>query len=343
MGHRVTQAEVARLAATNQTAVSMVLNGTAAGRVAPATIQRVSEALHTSGYLAQRSFRPQQGQVIGIFTYESVFPSVASSFYYPVLTGIEKAAEDRRIDLLLFTSAPHEGGRRRLLDSQLQRVDGCLLLGREVRSEDLALLNRMNYPYVSIGRRDDVGIGPIAYVGADYGGATRQITADIGSLGHRRLVYVSSDPRATSKQDRYTAFRQEARKAALSHQLLRRPGAATEILQAVDETDATCVLIDHAADAEALVRLCRREGRRVGVDLSVVLLHETSRPLAGVELTHFTIPRPDMGRQAFDLLCDLLAAGPSTSHADFQRLFPVGIAMGTTLGPPPNPAPRAVS
>jgi len=335
VGRRVTQAEVARLAGTSQTAVSMVLNGTAAGRVAPATIDRVSAALHSSGYLAQRSFRPpQHPQVIGVFTYESVFPSVASSFYYPVLTGIERAAEERRVDLLLFTSAPHEDGRRRLLDSQLQRVDGCLLLGREVRSDDLALLNRMNYPYVSIGRRDETGIGPVAYVGADYGAATRQITADIASLGHRRLVYVSSDPRATSKQDRYTAFRQEARKAALSHRLLRRPGAATEILGAADETGATCVVIDHAADAEALVRLCRREGRRMGVDLSVVLLHEIARPLAGVELAHFTIPRPDMGRHAFDMLCDLLAAGASAPRTEFQRLFPVGVTLGTTLGPP---------
>ncbi len=331
---RVTQAEVAALAGTSQSTVSLVLNDAATGRVAPETIDRVVAALHTSGYLHQRAKRIDRGRIVGVFTYESVFPSVAADFFHPFLTGLERAAEAAQVDLLLFTSAHVDGRRRQLGADQLQRVDGCVLLGRDIHPEDLAELNRISFPFVSVGRRDDIH-GPIAQVGADYIRATREMTELVLEAGHRTLLYASCGSPAESTRDRHIGFLQGISGSVVSHERLDRASART-VTERIDASGATCVLFDEARDAETFIRLWVRDGRTVGPDLSVVLLHEPIRPLAGINLTHFTMPRIDMGRRALELLLDLLTADPDTPRTDFQHLFPITITQGSSLQPIPG-------
>lgn len=337
---RVTQAQVAALAGTSQSTVSLVLNGAAAGRVAPQTIERVMATLRSSGYLNQRTSwadqkRTDRGRIIGVFTYEPVFPSVAADFFHPFLTGLERAAEAAQVDLLLFTSAHVDGRRRQLGIDQLQRVDGCVLLGRDIHTEDLAELNRSGFPYVSVGRRDAIH-GPVAHVGADYVRATREMTQLVVAAGHRQVLYASCGSPSESTRDRHIGFLQGISGTSVTHERLDRT-PARELLDHVQATRTSCVIFDEARDAEAFIRLAVREGHIIGADLSVVLLHEPIRPLTGIDLTRFAMPRIDMGRRALEVLLELLAADPATARTQFQELFPITITRGTSLGPGPGP------
>lgn len=331
---RVTQAEVAALAGTSQATVSLVLNDSAAGRVAPETVERVVSALRSSGYLRQRSSRLDHGRIVGVFTYETVFPSVAADFFHPFLTGLERAAETAQVDLLLFTSAHVDGHRRRLGEDQLRRVDGCVLLGRDIAPEELAQLNRSRFPYVSLGRRDDVE-GPVAHVGADYVSATRAMTQLVLDAGHRRLIYVGRAATSESVRDRYTGFLQRISDSDATHHRIELT-TDRALLDQVDATGTTCVFFDLARDAGAFIRLCLRQGRTIGEDISVVILDEPFQQLAGIDLTHFSIPRIDMGRRALEVLLDLIAAGPDRPSTDFQELFPITVVSGTSLKPLPG-------
>ncbi len=197
MTTRLTQRDIARLAKVSQTTVSLVLNNrtAASARIPAETRDRVLKVIRETGYVADplaRRLLQQRNQILGVFTYEPVFPSASADFYHPFLSGIEESAEELGCDLLLFTSAPVTDGRRLVFhdNNRLRIADGSLLLGRRIPAEELSRLVAEQYPFVSVGRRDNPVLrdgtpATVPYVGADYTTATATVTERAFQLGHQ--------------------------------------------------------------------------------------------------------------------------------------------------------------
>ncbi|GAA1360198.1 LacI family DNA-binding transcriptional regulator [Catellatospora chokoriensis] len=210
---RVTQQDIARMTGVSQATVSLVLNGRSDAdvKLSAETREKVLRAIAETGYVADpiaRRLAARHNRIIGVFTYEPVFPSANSDFYHPFLVGIEQQAEVLGCDLLLMTSTPVVDGRRRIFhgDNRLRLADGSILLGRTIDRADLARLLAEEIPFVSIGRRDDAG-GPVPYVGADYAAATAEIVRRAVDLGHDRLAYLGLGAGPESWADRGRGFR----------------------------------------------------------------------------------------------------------------------------------------
>src|SRR5512133_2923101 len=93
---RPTLADVARFAGVSRAIVSLVLNAGAGSAAISVEIRdRVLEAARTLNYVPDPAARPFTGdgnRLIGVFTYEDVFPLEQSNFYYEFILGIERAA-----------------------------------------------------------------------------------------------------------------------------------------------------------------------------------------------------------------------------------------------------------
>ncbi|ADB35359.1 transcriptional regulator, LacI family [Kribbella flavida DSM 17836] len=347
---RLTQRDIARLARVSQTTVSLVLNNRsdASARIPAETRDRVLKVIRETGYVADplaRRLLQQRNQILGVFTYESVFPSASADFYHPFLSGIEQCAEERGCDLLLFTSAPVTDGRRRIFheNNRLRLADGALLLGRRIPAEELTRLVAENYPFVSVGRRDTPE--PVPYVGADYVTATATVTAKALALGHERVAFVGPGEGAESSADRLLGFRRIAPRGlhiapgerAAGSPADAGPGAPaadrglSDVLTRLLDADVTAVFVEDLADADALAAAARTRGLRVPGDLSVVALGDASRPVpSDVDYSGFHIPRKEMGRQAVGLLEAIL----SGETAAPQQLLPCELVEGSTLAAP---------
>jgi DNA-binding LacI/PurR family transcriptional regulator len=323
---RVTQQDIARMTGVSQATVSLVLNGRddADVRIAPETRERVLEAIRSTGYVADpiaRRLAARHNKILGVFTYESVFPAGMGDFYHPFLVGIEECAERVGCDLLLFTSAPVVDGRRRIFhqDNRLRLADGCILLGQWLDPAELARLLDEGQPFVSVGRRDDAG-GPVPYVGADYPGATAAQVRAAVELGHRRLVYVGEgDTGPESHADRWRGFVQAA---GPDGRRLAGPD-----LDAIIADERTCVFVEEFADGVALAAQAAERGLRVPEDLSFVALGDPTRSApTDLDFTGFRIPRREMGWQAVEVLSAILEGRPSQ-----QRILPCEPVAGSTL------------
>ncbi|MEV5896169.1 LacI family DNA-binding transcriptional regulator [Nonomuraea fuscirosea] len=327
---RLTQRDIARLAGVSQTTVSLVLNNRAdaESRIPAETRDRVLRVIKETGYVADpaaRRLAAGRNRILGVFTYEPVFPSATGDFFHPFLIGIEECAEQRGCDLLLFTSAPTVGGRKRVYhqDHRLRLADGCVLLGRELDREDLARLVAEGYPFVSVGRRDDAG-GTVPYVGADYPAAVGELVARTRAMGHERVAYLGHGRGPESYVDRYRGYAESV------PELLRLdPGEPAEMAERVLAADVTAVLAEEYADGVALTDVLSRRGVSVPGDLSVVTLGDPTRPApTDVDFTGFRIPRREMGRQAVEDLAELVEGG-----SPVQRLLPCEYTEGATLAP----------
>lgn len=336
---RVTQQDIARMTGVSQSTVSIVLNGRTDGevRIAPETRDRVLRAISDTGYVADpiaRRLAARHNRILGVFTYEPVFPTANGDFYHPFLVGIEEQAEGLGCDLLLLTSTPVIDGRRRLFhdDSRLRLADGCVLLGRSLDPDDLTRLVAGGNAFVSVGRRDDAG-GPVPYVGADYASAVEAVVDRAARLGHTRMVYLGQGGGPESHADRMRGFRAAVDRAGIVG--LHEPTAGrnpADLLDAVLAQGGTAVCAEDHADGVALAEVAGARGLAVPADLSVLSLGDPVRPASPttVDFTGFRIPRRQMGREAVDVLTALIAGAETT----IQRLLDCELVEGATLAPP---------
>lgn len=340
----MTQQDIARMTGVSQATVSLVLNGrTADVRIAPETRERVLRAIRSTGYVADpiaRRLAARHNRILGVFTYEPVFPSGSADFYHPFLVGIEDAAEGLGCDLLLMTSAPVIDGRRRLFheESRLRIADGCVLLGRSLDRGELTRLVADGHPFVSVGRRDDAG-GPVPYVGADYPSATAALVRRAVEAGHRRLAYVgqgdwpgAGEQAPESHADRIRGFRAAVGKAGVAgHHEPVAGRSAAQLLDGLVDAGATAAFVEEYADGVGIAGVARERGLAIPGDLSILALGNPTRPITTeLDLTGFRIPRRQMGWQAVEVLSGLFEGTAGAS----QRLLACEPVDGGTLAPP---------
>lgn len=340
---RMTQRHIAELAGVSQTTVSLVMNGRANEAHIPAeTIQRVLDIVAEAQYVADPAARRLAGatnRIFGIFTYESAFPTETIDFYTPLLTGIEAGAEAAGHDLLMFTSAPVENGRRHLFhpNNRLRLADGCLLLGREMDGDELTRLVQLGFPFVAIGRRETSV--PIPYVGVDYVNATSTLVQRALDLGHRDFFYLHLAGTGESVVDRQTGFFH-----ALMNSTARfgsRAAAAQNLRSAWEEVKVwrpTVLFVEDPVHAETIHDWATAEGMTVPADLSIVVLGEHSRPGSDVDFTRLVPPRVELGFRAVKLLARVVdgATAPDDREepSKEQVMLDCPVHPGATLSAP---------
>lgn len=339
---RPTQADVARLAGVSSAVVSTVLNGNDSGsvRVGVDTVERVRAAVRKLGYVPNpvaRNLAGGRNDILGVFTFESIFPIKQRNFYYPFLVGIEQGAEENGHDLLLFTSAGDPGSRRAIFRhgaNRLQLTDGAVLLGHEPDKRDLRRLHQEGFPFVFVGRRELDG-AELSWVAADYAGGTADVVTFLVELGHRRMAYLGEPDERESIHDRIHGFRTALTALGLdgaNAPLAKLPpnDLTPERIGALLDAGVTAFLLENDAYARSLLAAADALGVSVPGDISFGVLGDPLEPSEPApDWTSFRIPRQEMGRQSLEVLLELL---DDPSLAPIQRTLPCTLSPGASTG-----------
>ncbi len=354
--HRSTQADVAALAGVSQTTVSIVLNGrTPAGvRISDDTRSRVLEALRITGYSANPVAQRLAGgrnQLLGVFTYEKTFPQGGRDFYGAFLNGIEQAAEQLGVDMLLFTSARVVDGRRRLSGDGWQRLgiaDGCLLLGQQEDRDELQHLLDTNYPFVFIGKRESEN-HRLPYVGADYVAATERQIGRLAALGHVDIAYGGPQGEGQPNLDRIAGYLAGMQAHALTPRFVDMRDVDAGAGEMVDR-GLTALLLSPESSPDDVADAIERRGRTVPGDVSIVLTGQPHSPLrGGRRWSGYSVPREEMGARALVLLSRIVhqdavparrgARGRAEARlddVDYRQILPCPDVEGETLSTAPT-------
>lgn len=313
-------------------------------RVSDATRLRVLAAVEELGYvpnLAARSMAGGTNRIIGVFTYEAVFPMGAQNFYHEFLVGIERAVDDAEHNMLLVTGSRRDD-RRSLFPAGvngLRLADGGLLLGRTEDPAEVLRLAREGYPFVFVGERHFPELEP-SFSAADYISGTADLLAHLHAAGHRRIALLNThdDP----VPGRLVGFERGVERLGLPPAdcpaIVCRPTdhrySPEQMLAVVDDLlarDTTAVVAQGGPVTEPLWAAFAERGVVVPRDLSVVSLEGNARTVDGLALTELQVPRHEMGATAVQLLLQLIkdpTAGP------LQRRLACGIRVGETVAAP---------
>jgi DNA-binding LacI/PurR family transcriptional regulator len=342
---KVRISDVAKAAGVSAATVSAVVNNPPGSqiRVGDATRQRIWDAVHALGYVPNpvaRSLAGGKNQIIGIFTYESIFPLEYHNFYYPFLIGLEEEAQARGYDLLLFTSAAPPGGGRSVFRqgaNRLSLADGVIFLGLNENKEELATLVEEGYPIVFIGRRELLR-GELSYTAADYAQATSDVYSHLTGLGHCQIAYLHTSVTNESKVDRLQGYQRSAAANNAGSGLTWRIDSQMALAERLPQWLAQGVTAFMVEDDDLGTRLLAASdalGLTAPKDFSLAVLGDPLSPRdAAPAWTTFRIPRRAMGAGAVQLLLQLLdnpeGSGP------YRQTIACELVPGTTTGPAPT-------
>ncbi len=311
--------DVARLAGVSTATVSAVINDNLGPniRVSPETRQKVLDAIASLGYVANpaaRNLAGGQNRLLGIFTYEAIFPIKFHDFYYPFLLGIEEEAEAQRYNLLLFTSVVDQDGRRSIFHNDtnvLWMADGAVLMGLNENKLELSRLQKEGYPFVFVGRREVPDV-EISFSAADYIRATETLTTLLFQAGHRRLVYFCMTHDIESGRDRETGFCRAHEQNGIP---LAGPGVirihpkdiTPEVVEPLLRDGITGAITENDDLLHYLMVALESLGLSVPEHFSLALLGDPHNPWPEVaRMTRFSIPRREMGIHAVRFLIQRL-------------------------------------
>ncbi|MEH3088524.1 MAG: LacI family DNA-binding transcriptional regulator [Microbacterium arborescens] len=308
----IRQSDVARLAGVSQSAVSRVISGDAA-RIPDETRQRIHEAIAELGYVPNpvaRNLRGSRTQLLGVHTFEPLFPNAREGFYVEFLLGIEQRAEETGHDLVLFSSTGDGAGGRRIYRDETNRLriaDGSVLLGVSPDRDELAKLWREGYPFIHIGRRDVPGAA-IPCIIPDYRAAASEIVERLHALGHRDLVYLRDSIDVEPYEDRRAGYAEAITRLGIADASPGfregRAGVPDEVVAALAAGRCTAAVAESERVAVELRSRLTELGVDIPGDVSVAVLEDTSA--ADLRWDDLRIPRQEIGRLAVDRLIEMV-------------------------------------
>lgn len=306
-----TMVDVARMAGVSISTVSHVLNGTR--NVEPKTRSRVLAAIERTGYRQDtlaRAMRRSKTDSIGLVVSDAGEPAFAEMAH-----GVEQAAADRGLTLLLANSAEDADREQRAIRTLLdRRVDG-LILARAANTAPglLTALQSEKAPVVLLDRLyADVFVDQ---VGADNRDSMRRLVAHLTSRAHRRFAVIAGDTRVPALAERLDGFYDGVRDADLdpADQLVLT-GTDDDDLRArlaarVMHESHTAVIACSTPLAVAGLKALEEGGLSTPADIAFATFDGFNNPdLFRPRLTTVRQPAFDMGVAAVGLLMERIEA-----------------------------------
>jgi LacI family transcriptional regulator len=318
----MTITDVAREARVSVASVSRVVNGHS--NVTPETRRRILEVVDRLRYVpdtAARSLITRRTHMIGV-----LLPDVYGDFFSELIRGIDGAAREHGLHLLLSSSHGDATEMAGAIRAMRGRVEGLLVLAPQLDTGGLGEIDAA-VPTVFINSRIDGGGSPALSIDS-YGGA-RAMVAHLIALGHRTIAHITgpvdnydSHERERGYRDELAAALPKARPIVVRGDFSEASGyaAGRELAAAASRPAAVFA----ANDVMAIGGLAAFAELGLVAPRDIAIAGFDDIPLAAYvrpALTTMRVPIVDLGRNAFAQLVAAIAA-PGVTRAATTWLRP---------------------
>lgn len=330
--------DVAKRAGVSISTVSRVLNGSSP--VSEDKRQLVLEAADALGYSpnpAALSLLNKRVGGLGV-----LLPFVGGEFFAELLSGLDEAAQELGLFLLVSTSHRQPAEFRKAIHALDKRVDGLVVMAPELDPEDAASLLRTDTPVVFL-NTDTQGLDADAFNFDNHAG-TYALTRHLLAEGHRAIAFLEGPPLAHDAQERLRGYRDAMTEAGLSTESLvfeggytRETGfAATEAVLAAEPRPTALVCANDYCALGAMSAL-HQAGVDVPGEISVCGFDGlVSATYAVPPLTTVQVPVREIGDRAVRRLAARLDG--SVRGGDFENeVVPVELLVRESTGTVPTP------
>jgi len=337
----VTIRDVAKLAGTSISAVSVALNGKVNStiRISPATRDKIYAAAAQLGYVSNpvaRSLATGRTKVVGLMLpYADAFFD-QNPFCSQVMLGVMGEVVHSHYNLMLYTAtegiAPYQTAM--LIDA---RIEGLVLVMPPDNGSVFSKCQRRGIPYVSVLHNPEPGDWCVN--SDDYMGG-RLAAEHLIKLGHKKVVHLKGSDDVTTSLPRMKGFLDtfEAAGIDLGDDCIVPSGfdwkfgyqSMQDILRDRAGNLPTAIFAANDLCAEGAIRAIREAGLSVPGDFAIVGYDDTwYSTMTQPPLTTVHMPIVEMGRLAADLLIKRLE---KEEPAETQVVLPVSLTVRESCG-----------
>lgn len=325
--------DVANRAGVAAITVSRVVNDS--GPVSMEVRARVEQAIAEIGYVPNsvaRSLRSKRTDTIAL-----VLTDMTNPFFTTVGRGVEDAASDAGLMLILCNTDERDADEQRYVRMLLQRqVDGILLVPARNVSAAIDQCRAQSTPVVVVDRRLRQRVADV--VRGDSKGGAFALGRLLVSLGHTRTAVLSGPRSVSTADDRVAGFRQalaEARQPQpprVFHGAYTIESGREMARQAMAVTPRPTGLFA-ANNFIAIGVLQELDAMRVRVPEDVAVVAFDDLPPAMVTFPFLTVaaqPAYEMGQRSVAVLLDRLSAGAKKKFDEV--VFPTQLVIRRSSG-----------
>jgi LacI family transcriptional regulator len=289
--------------------VSRVVNGS--GVVSPNLRSRVEQAIADTGYMPNtlaRNLRARRTDTIAL-----LLPDMTNPFFTTLAQGVETAAREAGISLLLANSDEREDEEQRLVPMLLQRqVDGLLVVPAGSGEATIRICRSRSVPLVIVDRRPQ--LPGVDVVRADSEGGAFELGRLLVGLGHRQMTVLSGPVSVTTAVDRVAGFRRALEEAGVTspgvlHGAFSIDSGHEMAIRAMEgRPRPTALFATNNFLAIGVLHGLDELGLRVPEDVALVGMDDL--PPAMVSFPFLTVaaqPAVEIGRQSVSMLIGRLA------------------------------------
>ena len=310
--------DVAERAGVSIATVSHVLNGTRPTR--QHTRQRVLAAVKELGYSQNQSARNLvrgRSSLLGL-----IISDVRNPFFPEITAAFQDEALAHEMDALVLNTNYDP---QRTLNSVLRlmglQVPGVAVLTSQIEPSIITMLanRRIAAVYLDLGRVDH----SISNIVIDYESGIRQALEYLSGLGHHRIGYIGGPAHLLSAQRRKQAFVDAASRLGVDPERTIESdftvkGGYFACSKLLASYNPTAIVAGNDLTAIGILHCAYDAGKRVPDELSVVgfddiLFAEYAQP----PLTTVALPRPEIGRVAFEALWAMIS-DPALAGREFH-------------------------
>ncbi|WZY00242.1 LacI family DNA-binding transcriptional regulator [Bacillus sp. FSL W7-1360] len=312
---KVTIREVAKQAGVAPSTVSRVIANSS--RISSKTKARVRETMEALGYhpnFNARNLVNNRTNMLGVIIPGASEVAFQNPFFPEVLRGITTKAYTAGYGLALSTGQTDEDIFNEVKQMvQSCRVDGIILLSSKIDDQIIPYLLEQQFPFVLVGRPDNIATKNITYVNNDNVKAAKLVTEYLLLLGHEAIGFIGGQQEAIVTVDHATGYEQALHNAAIPmnrdysvyYQEVLEGGQQAVIELMSLEKPPTALIVADDLMALGVLRMLDEMQVSVPEDISVisfnnVMLSELSSP----PLTTVDIHIYELGQKATDALVE---------------------------------------
>jgi len=287
-------------------------------KVTAATREKVLDAVRQTGFVPNRQavdFRRRATNNVVLLVRD-----ITNPFYLEVYRGIEELAFANGYSVLMGDARYDDARVTRYIDMVRNRqADGLILMNGWIP----ASIPEAKLPQTVIALELIAG-SALPTVAIDNRKAARLATEHLLSLGHRRIAHITGPAGMLMSDERHEGYLEALRVAgitpdpALTYVGNYHLGSGEAAIRgfADNKVGFTGLFCSNDEMAVGAINALRGFGKRVPQDISVVGFDDMDYALSSdPQLTSVRQPRREIGRQAMQMMVDLLTGKPLTSRS----------------------------
>jgi LacI family transcriptional regulator len=297
--------EVAQHAGVSAATVSRVLNDRAT--VDPVLARRVRRAIEELGYQPSRTARALRA---GSRVWTLIISDIRNAFFGELARGVEDAAQDADLALVLCNTDENVGKERTYLDLAIaERVAGVILSPASWTETSVERLRAAGIPVVLVDR--EIASNGVDTVTIDNRSNARAATQHLLDRGYRRIGCICGPATVTTARDRRDGYRDALRDAGLpvDAELIREEAfkthggerGAAALLELAEPPDA--LFVTNGPQCAGALAVLRERGVQVPSDIGMISFDDDPwTSLTTPTISTVAQPAYAIGREAAALL-----------------------------------------